>query len=102
MAARRTPKKDARRVGIYVRISRDRENEVSTDVQKAACSKYAREREWQIVEVFPDVGRGGMRFSTDSSGERFNTNTSALRVEVRGVPHIRFGAAAYVIEGASS
>ena len=54
-----TPKKTAetRRVGISVRISKDRKNEISTDVQKKACRDYAAQKGWQVVDVYEDRGR---------------------------------------------
>jgi DNA invertase Pin-like site-specific DNA recombinase len=61
MVAKRRTAPTARRVGIYVRISKDRANEVSTDVQRKACTAYASERGWQVVEVFEDVGRSAFK-----------------------------------------
>lgn len=50
-----------RRVGIYVRISKDRADEVSTDVQVKVCRDYARERGWQVVDTYTDRGRSAFK-----------------------------------------
>src|SRR5262245_54746232 len=50
-----------RRVGIYIRISKDRANEVSTDVQEKLCRAYAAERDWQIIDTYTDRGRSAFR-----------------------------------------
>ena len=39
------------RAGIYVRISRDRANEVSTDVQEAEARALCKAKGWQVVDV---------------------------------------------------
>ena len=44
------------RVGIYLRISEDRDGEQSaTDRQKADCKRYAKSHGWEAVDVFEDV-----------------------------------------------
>ncbi len=60
MAAKRTRDR-ARRCGLYIRISKDRANEVSTDVQRESCEKYAADRGWEVVETFEDVGRSAFK-----------------------------------------
>ena len=69
MTPRKQPQKRSaevvRRVLIYVRISKDRANEISTDVQENVARRYARERGWQIVGK-PYIDRGRSAFN----GER--------------------------------
>lgn len=45
-----------RRVGIYIRISKDRENEVSTAVQEKDGRAYVAMKSWDVVEVYVDQG----------------------------------------------
>lgn len=47
----------AQRAAVYVRISRDRATEVSTDVQEATCRKLIKARGWKLTEVYVDRGR---------------------------------------------
>lgn len=54
----------ARRCGLYIRISKDRANEVSTDVQRETCAKYAADRGWAVVDVFEDIGRSAFKANT--------------------------------------
>jgi len=59
---RRTKPRDTpRRVLIYCRISKDRANEISTDVQEKAARSYARDRGWQAVGVYIDRGRSAFK-----------------------------------------
>ena len=64
MTPKRSKVAGSRRCGLYVRISKDRANEVSTDVQREACAKYAKDRGWAVVEVFEDVGRSAFKANT--------------------------------------
>ena len=50
-----------RRVGIYIRISKDRANEISTDVQEKMCRGYAADHGWQIVDTYTDRGRSAFK-----------------------------------------
>src|SRR5581483_9898915 len=45
-----------RRAALYVRISRDRPTEVSTQVQERDGRAYAGLKEWSVVEVYSDIG----------------------------------------------
>jgi DNA invertase Pin-like site-specific DNA recombinase len=47
----------AQRTAVYVRISRDRATEVSTDVQEETCRKLIKARGWKLTEVYVDRGR---------------------------------------------
>jgi DNA invertase Pin-like site-specific DNA recombinase len=59
---RSTAKRDTtRRVLVYIRISKDRANEISTDVQEHAARRYARDKGWQIVGVYVDRGRSAFK-----------------------------------------
>jgi DNA invertase Pin-like site-specific DNA recombinase len=50
-----------RRVLVYVRISKDRANEISTDVQEKTARRYARDKGWQVVGVYIDRGRSAFK-----------------------------------------
>lgn len=60
------PKTVARkgRAGIYVRISRDRNTEVSTEVQEKECRDLCDRRGWEVVEVYTDAGRSAFKRDT--------------------------------------
>ena len=62
-AAKKPTKKTdaARRVVITVRISKDRKNEISTEIQLEACRNYCNARGWQIVHEFEDKGRSAFK-----------------------------------------
>jgi DNA invertase Pin-like site-specific DNA recombinase len=47
-----------RRVLVYIRISKDRKNEISTDVQEKTARRYATDKGWQVVGVYVEKGRG--------------------------------------------
>jgi site-specific DNA recombinase len=47
-----------RRAVIYVRISRDREEQHSTESQERACRAYAESQGWTVVAVEIDQGKG--------------------------------------------
>ena len=59
--AGRTGRTEVRRVGIYVRISKDRVNEVSTVVQESSAAADATERDWQIIDTYTDRGRSAFK-----------------------------------------
>lgn len=61
MASRKTS--EARRVVGYVRISRDRENETSTDSQRAAIEAYCTARGWKLVRIVVEPGRSAFKAS---------------------------------------
>jgi DNA invertase Pin-like site-specific DNA recombinase len=61
MAPRKRTSTGPRRVGIYVRISRDRDDEISTDLQRETCERVAAQRGWQIVDVYEDKGRSAWK-----------------------------------------
>lgn len=63
MAAKRTA---ARRVVGYVRISRDRENETSTDSQQAAIQAWCTAHGHQLVKVVVEPGRSAFKSSRAS------------------------------------
>lgn len=46
-----------RRIVIYVRISKDRDNQTSTATQEKVCRAYAEAQGWTVVEVLVDKGR---------------------------------------------
>ena len=48
------------RTAIYVRISRDRPNEVSTQVQERDARRYAELKSWDVVDVYSDVDRASL------------------------------------------
>jgi len=54
-------KRSGRRVGIYLRISKDRANEVSIALQERACRDYCAQKGWQIVGVYVDRGRSAFK-----------------------------------------
>ncbi len=64
MAPRKTI--EPRRVVGYVRISRDRDNETSTDTQRAAIEGYCTARGWQLVKVITEPGRSAFKSSRKS------------------------------------
>ena len=45
-----------KRAAVYVRISSDRPNEVSTDVQERTCRKWARDHGFAVADVYRDIG----------------------------------------------
>ncbi len=61
MAPRKTA--EPRRVVGYVRISRDRENETSTDSQRAAIEAYCIARGWKLVKIVVEPGRSAFKAS---------------------------------------
>jgi DNA invertase Pin-like site-specific DNA recombinase len=61
VASRKTV--DRRRVVGYVRISRDRENETSTESQRAAIEAYCTARGWELVRVVVEPGRSAFKAS---------------------------------------
>ncbi len=53
-----------RRVAIYIRISKDRKNEISTDIQEKTCRRYAADKNtWQVVAMYVDKGRSAFNGS---------------------------------------
>lgn len=62
----RTVADTPRRVVGYVRISRDRENETSTDSQRAAIEGYVAARGWELVKVITEPGRSAFKSSRKS------------------------------------
>jgi DNA invertase Pin-like site-specific DNA recombinase len=50
--------------GIYVRISRDRATEVSTEVQEAECRTLCAQRGWKVAEVYIDAGKSAFTRTT--------------------------------------
>jgi len=56
----------ARRVVGYVRISRDRENETSTETQRSAIEAYCVTRGWELVKVITEPGRSAFKSSRTS------------------------------------
>jgi site-specific DNA recombinase len=50
-----------RRVGIYVRISKDRKREVSTSIQRETCAKYAADKGWAVGDTYEDRGLSAYR-----------------------------------------
>jgi len=61
MAPRKAP--TARRVVGYVRISRDRENETSTETQQKAIEAYCVTRGWELIKVIVEPGRSAFKAS---------------------------------------
>lgn len=55
-----------RRVVGYVRISRDRDNETSTESQRAAIEAYCVTRGWELVKVVVEPGRSAFKSSRTS------------------------------------
>lgn len=53
----------ARRVVGYVRISRDRENETSTETQRAQIEAYCVTRGWELVKIITEPGRSAFKSS---------------------------------------
>lgn len=52
---------DPSRAVVYVRISKDRDEETSTTTQESACRKYAEMRGWTVVAVEIDRGRSAYK-----------------------------------------
>jgi len=50
-----------RSVVIYIRISKDRENETSTTTQEFEARAYAEQRGWEVVKVCTDPGRSAFK-----------------------------------------
>ncbi len=58
----------ARRAVIYVRISKDRDNETSTTTQRAEAEQYAKRKGWQVVGVEKDEGRSAFKANVKRPG----------------------------------
>ena len=71
MTPRKTKNANARKAVIYVRISKDRDEETSTDSQEASCRAWAKMKGVDIVAVHTDRGRsafkGGKRPGLDAA-----------------------------------
>ncbi len=63
-AKRSTPK----RAVIYVRISKDRDNQSSTDSQERSCRAYAESQGWEVVSVMVDQGKSAWNRNTKRPG----------------------------------
>jgi site-specific DNA recombinase len=51
-----------RRVGIYGRLSKDRDGQsTSIDRQEYECQEYAEKRGWEVVEIYADSNLSGFR-----------------------------------------
>jgi site-specific DNA recombinase len=68
--------------GIYVRISRDRATEVSTEVQEKECRDLCDKRGWDVVEVYTDAGRSAFKRDTPRPAfDRLLADVEAGRVD---------------------
>lgn len=56
------------RVVIYVRISKDRADQTSTETQREDAIKYAESRGWEVVKVCEDVGRSAYKKNVKRQG----------------------------------
>src|SRR5262245_42209410 len=65
------------RAGIYVRISKDRANEVSTDVQAEACTNYAAAKGWTVIDTYTDRGRSAFNGERRPQLERLMADVEA-------------------------
>jgi DNA integrity scanning protein DisA with diadenylate cyclase activity len=75
------------RAGIYVRISRDRTTEVSTEVQEKEARDLCDKRGWEVVEVYTDAGRSAFKRDTPRPAfDRLLTDVESGRVD-RVVAH---------------
>lgn len=54
---------ERRRVVGYVRISRDRDNETSTDSQRASIEAYCDAQGWELVKIVVEPGRSAFKSS---------------------------------------
>lgn len=63
-----TPKAISRRVAIYIRISKDRPNEVSMAVQEADGRTYSGLKGWEVVKVYQDRGKSGSKVKVVRDG----------------------------------
>jgi DNA invertase Pin-like site-specific DNA recombinase len=61
MTTKRSTTRKARRAAVYLRISKDRDNEISTEVQRKACRDYCRSRGWKVVDEYQDIGRSAFK-----------------------------------------
>jgi DNA invertase Pin-like site-specific DNA recombinase len=67
-----------RRVGLYLRISKDRKNEMSTDVQENAGHAYCAQRPgWQVVGVYIDKGKSAFNGARRPDFERLMDDVDA-------------------------
>src|SRR4051794_32075589 len=57
-----------RRAVIYVRISKDRDNETSTTTQRAEAEQYAKRKGWTVVAVEKDEGRSAFKANSKRPG----------------------------------
>lgn len=57
-----------RKVGISIRISKDRDDEVSTEIQEQACRAYCAQKGWEVVDVAIDRGRSGYKNHSRRAG----------------------------------
>lgn len=49
------------RAAIYVRISKDRDDQISTEIQRERCEAYAANRSWPVTAVYADLGRSAYK-----------------------------------------
>lgn len=56
-----SPAKSAPKVGIYIRISKDREEQLSTEIQEERCRNYVEGRGWRLHHTYIDKGRSAYR-----------------------------------------
>jgi DNA invertase Pin-like site-specific DNA recombinase len=70
------------RAVIYARISRDRANEVSTEVQQRECKQEAKRRGLEVVDTFVDAGRSGWKPINRPAFERMKAVIGAGHADV--------------------
>ncbi len=66
MTMTNTSKTRARRAVGYVRISRDREDETSTDTQEESIRAHCADRGWTLVDVVVEPGRSAFKANRNS------------------------------------
>jgi DNA invertase Pin-like site-specific DNA recombinase len=83
MAARKQRSKALRRAGIYVRISKDRDDQLSTQVQEESCRAVCAARGYDVVDVYSDVGKSAYKVGASRPAfDRLRDDVAAGNVDV--------------------
>lgn len=52
---------DMKKVVIYTRISKDREDQTSITTQEQSCRAYAESKGWDVISVYTDLGKSAFK-----------------------------------------
>jgi len=64
MSRARSSAKSAPNAAVYIRISKDREEQLSTEIQEERCRQYVDNRGWPLHGLYVDKGRSAYRRKT--------------------------------------